>query len=82
MSQQKEEETRNLSQSDFNITKLFREYLLTIEMKKTVYLGLSILELRKILMNKFWYDYVEPKYGEKAKLGYMDTDSFTVYIKT
>ena len=33
-------------------------------------------------MCEFWYDYVKPKYGEKVKLGYMDTDSFIVYIKT
>ena len=33
-------------------------------------------------MYEFWYDYVKPKYGEKVKLGYMDTDSFIVYIKT
>ena len=51
-------------------------------MNKPVYLGLSILELSKILMCEFWYDYVKPKYGEKAKLCYMDTDSFIVYIKT
>ena len=50
-------------------------------MNKPVYLGLSILELSKILMYEFWYDYVKPKYGEKAKLCYMDTDSFIVYIK-
>ena len=29
----------------------------------------------KILMYQFWYDYVKPKYGEKSKLCYMDTDS-------
>ena len=51
-------------------------------MNKPVYLGLSILELSKILIYEFWYDYVEPNYGEKAKLCYMDTDSFIVYIKT
>ena len=51
-------------------------------MNKPVYLGLSILELSKILMYEFWYDYVKPKYGEKVKLCYMDTDSFIVYIKT
>ena len=30
----------------------------------------------------FWYDYVKPKYREKVKFCYMDTESFTVYIKT
>ena len=33
-------------------------------------------------MHHFWHDYVKPKYGEKGKLCYMDTKSFTVYIKT
>ena len=50
-------------------------------MNKPVYLGLSILEWSKMLMYLFWYDYVKPKYGEKAKLCYMNTDSFIVYIK-
>ena len=27
------------------------------------------------------YDYVKPKYREKAKLCYMDTESFILYIK-
>ena len=51
-------------------------------MNKFVQLGLSILELSKTLMYEFWYDYVKPKYGGKAKLDYMDTDSFIAYIKT
>ena len=33
-------------------------------------------------MHEFWYDYVKPKYGEKAKFCYINTDSFIVYIKT
>ena len=33
-------------------------------------------------MYGFWYDYVKPKYDEKAKPCYMDRDSFIVYIKT
>ena len=45
-------------------------------MNKPVHLELSILELSKILMYQFWYGYV------KAKLCYMNTDSFIVYIKT
>ena len=38
--------------------------------------------MRKTVMLVFWWDYVTLKYGEKAKLSYMDTDSFMVYIKT
>ena len=33
-------------------------------------------------MYEFWYDYAKPKYGEKAKLCYVDTEGFIVYIKT
>ena len=51
-------------------------------MNTPVYLGISTLELSKILMYEFWYDYIKPKYGEKAKFWYMDTDNFILYIKT
>ena len=47
-----------------------------------MYLGLTMLEISKIVMFEFCIDYVKPKYGEKAKLCYIDTDSFIVYIKT
>ena len=32
-------------------------------------------------MYAFWYECIKPKYGEKAKLCYMDSGSFAVYIK-
>ena len=54
-------------------TKFFPAILLVTEMRKTqivinksVYLGLSILDLSKTLMYEFWYDYVKPKYDEKS----------------
>ena len=51
-------------------------------MSKPLYLGLSIQDLNKTVMVNFWYDYVKPKYGEKAKLCYINTESFIVHIKT
>ena len=47
-----------------------------VKMNKPIYLGLSILEISKLLMYEFWYDYMKPKYGDNVKLCYMDTDSF------
>ena len=35
-----------------------------------------MLELSKILMYEIWYDYGKPKFGEKAKLCYMDRISY------
>ena len=58
-----------VSQSNYHATKWFSEDLLAIQMKKIklkmnklVYLGLSILEISKILMYEFWHDYTKPKY--------------------
>ena len=33
-------------------------------------------------MYEFWYDYIGPKYGDRTKLCYTDTDSFIINIKT
>ena len=78
-----------VSEPNYHTTKWFSEDLLAIEMKKIkvkmnkpVYLGLSMLEISKTLMYEFWYDYIKPKYRNNAKLGYMDTDSFIIQIKT
>ena len=51
-------------------------------MNELVYLGLRIFEISKLVMYEFLYDYVNPKYREKAQLCFIDTDSFLVYIKT
>ena len=53
-----------------------------VKMNKPIHLGMSILDLSKTLMYEFWYDYVKPKSQHKAKLCYIDTDSFIFYIKT
>ena len=79
---------RLVSELNYDTTKWFSENLLAIEIKKTkekmnkpIYLGLSILEISKILMYEFWYDYMKPKYSDNMKLCYMDTNSFIMHIK-
>ena len=52
-----------------------------LKMIKPLYLGMSILDISKALMYEFWYDYTGPKYGDKTKLCYTDTDSFIINIK-
>ena len=53
-----------------------------VVMNKPVYLGQAILDLSKIIMHEFHYDYMVPKYGDRLKLCYMDTDSLVYHIKT
>ena len=74
---------------NYHTMKLIDDNLAIIEMRKVkvkmnkpIYLGLSILEISKITMYEFWYDYVKSKYGSRASLCYMDTDSFVINIKT
>ena len=78
-----------VSEPNYHTINLISEDLSIIEMKKTkvkmnkpIYLGLSILEISKILVYEFWYDYMRPKYNDSVKLCYMDTDSFIMNIKT
>ena len=77
-----------VSEPNYYAIKCFSETLVAIEMKKTkikmnkpIYLGLSLLEISKILMSEFWYNYMKPKYGDNVKLCYMDTDRFIMHIK-
>ena len=84
-----EKRSKLISEPNYHTTKRFSENLLAIEMKKTkvkmnkpVYLGMSILDISKTLMYKFWYDYIKPKYEDRAKLCYTDTDSFIIHIIT
>ena len=69
--------------------KIFSENLVSVHLKKTsltmnkpVYLGMCILDLSKTIMYDFHYNYIKPKYGEKAKLLFTDTDSFLYEIET
>ena len=67
----------------------FSKKLFAVETRKTkiklnnpVFLGEAILDLGKMLMYKFQYDCMQPKYGSEVKLCYMDTESFVYEIGT
>ena len=71
--------TMNYISEDLSIIEMNKT---KVKMNKPIYLGLSILEISKLLMYEFWCDYMKPKYGDYIKLCHMDTDSFKMNIKT
>ena len=72
-----------VSEPNYHTINYISEDLLIIEMNKTkVKMNKPILDISKILMYEFWYNYMKPKYNDKVKLCYMDSDSFVMSIKT
>jgi len=74
---------------NFRHCTIFDENLVAVHMKKTriyynkpIHLGICILDLSKTLMHEFHCDYIEQKYGDKAKLLLTDTDSLAYEIQT
>ena len=59
----------------------YRNEKTQILINKPVSLGISLLDMSKNLMQEFWYDYLNPKYGENLMLCYMNTGSFIVQLK-
>ncbi|XP_057291139.1 uncharacterized protein LOC130613782 [Hydractinia symbiolongicarpus] len=53
-----------------------------VKMNKPIYIGQAILDMSNLIMYEFHYDYMQPKYGSKLQLCYMDTDSFVYHIRT
>ena len=77
-----------VSKPSFHRFKIFNEDLtgvhlrqVDLELNKPIYVGLCILELSKILMYGFHYNYIKQKYPD-AKLLFTDTDSLCYHIHT
>ncbi len=74
---------------NFKSANIFNENLIVVHMEKTtvkldkpIQVGMSVLDLSKTLMYRFHYDYVKPKWGNKAELLFTDTDSLCYEIRT
>ena len=52
-----------------------------MKINKPVYLRQAILDLCKMLMYEFHYNYMRPKYSSKVSLCYMDANSFVYEIE-
>ena len=85
----KEKLKKLVAKPNYRSRKIFNENLISVHMKKTsltmnkpVYLGMCILDLSKIIMFDFHYNYIKPKYGNNAKLLFTDTDSLFYEIQT
>ena len=80
---------RQTAKPTFVSCKIFHENLVAVHMKKSFlkldkpsYVGMCILDLSKVLMYDFHYNFIEAKYGDLAKLLFTDTDSLCYHIIT
>ena len=73
----------------FDHFKIFTPDIIAVNQKKTslylnrpIYAGFTILELSKVLMFDFYYNYIKKNYGSRAKLLFSDTDSLCLEVQT
>lgn len=78
-----------IARPNFKKCKIFDEELVAFEMRKTrilmnkpIIVGMCVLDISKLTMYSFLYDFLKPKYGDKCKVAYTDTDSFVLDIET
>jgi hypothetical protein len=80
---------KQVAKPQFLLSKIYSEDLIAIKsvpkkvtLNKPIYIGVAVLDLSKLHMYKFHYDYIKEKYAEKAILLFTDTDSLTYHIET
>ena len=58
-----------------------RQSKVTLTLNKPAYVGMHILDLRKVLVYEFPYDYIKNKYGNNSRLLFTDNDNLMYEIK-
>ena len=81
--------TKAVSKVSFRQSEIINEDLVMVRaarqrvtLNKPISVGFTILELSKLIMYEFYYDYLKVKYGDKCKLLFTDTDSLCCHIET
>jgi len=81
--------TEAVSKASFRQSEIINEDLITVRwakqtitLNKPISVGCTILEISKLIMYRFFYDYLKPKYGDKCKLLFTDTDALCCHIET
>lgn len=78
-----------IAMPNFKRCTIFDENLIAVHMNKTsvlmnkpITVGMAILDISKVLMYDFYYNFMQKKYGPNVEMVYTDTDSFIMEIKT
>lgn len=73
----------------FKRCRIFGENLVAIEMKQThilmnkpIIIGMCVLDVSKLTMYSFLYDFLKPQYGDRIEIAYGDTDSFVLKVES
>ena len=71
----------NVAQNFDNNLVAIQKRKVALKLNKPAYIGTCILDLSKVVMYKFHYDYIKNKDDNKSKLFFSDTDSLMDKIK-
>ena len=72
----------NVTQNFDNNLVAIQKRKVALKLNKPAYIGTCILDLSKVVMYKFHYDYIKNRDDNKSKLLFSDTDSLMDKIKT
>src|SRR5436190_23313575 len=77
-----------ISKPNFHSRSVFSEDLMAVKLRrlkvhfyKPIYVGMCILDISKMRLYEFHYEYMVPRYGDKARIMYTDTDSLIYSVE-